>query len=539
MKQQNRRLGPIHRILLWSRHYLNLLLTLSMLLLWPTPGHAARKEGKVTKPVAKDMVTTSQVIPAETLAKHRTSTLLLLHVNDIHDIIKAPESNVSGGMAYIAGYVHQMRAQRPDVLMLDAGDLLQKGDTLGVASKGEATFRALGAIGCDLTVPGNHDFAYGVEQYRRCLKAPGLSAVCAGMEYTDNHESVFPPYKEFKIGEARIAVIGATANTNEPKDGSRVIRKFPNPELGQRIHKLAQELRTRTDLLIVLLHNGTDAANALSKAAPEIQLFVCGHSNEVAEKTIITESGALILEVGRAGQWVGKLDAVVDLDEKKLGKYSYQMATMDRSIIQPDEKLEDLISAWEKQWCPEATETLAQAPQGLKAGGMGQMGEQGQWLGQAMLAKTGGDIVLFHRDFFRKGILPGPVTADDLYKTMQPRYNKPLVTFQLNGDQLKKLLELCAGQRGEHSVSRMAIQIGKSKPVGQRVEVSSFVPDHQYRVVCLQSHVQPPPKHDLDIKPLLNQFGVIWNFEKFTALDVAKEAAKTQKVLKPQPNTPY
>lgn len=130
----------------------------------------------------------------------------------------------------------------------------------------------------------------------------------------------------------------------------------------------------------------------ISQWAPEVQLVICGHTDEVTEQPIVTPSGALVLEVGRAGQWVGKLDAVVDLDEKKLGKYSYQLIPMDHQKIEPDPKLATQIQAWEKQWCPEAGVALAQAPHGLKPGEPGQPGELGRWLGQAVLAKTQGDL---------------------------------------------------------------------------------------------------------------------------------------------------
>jgi 5'-nucleotidase len=500
-------------------------LSLSLLVCLPA-AFAAGRADKINTASANPPLTTQQLIEPSTLAGHRTGTLLLLHVNDIHDIIKAPLDHNLGGMAYISGYVHKMRTERKDLLMLDAGDLFQKGDTLGVASKGEVTCRALAAISCDLTIPGNHDFCYGVAQYRKDLKAAGLDCVCAGMEYTDNHESVFPPFKEFKIGNVRIAVIGGTANTSQPKEDGRTIRKFDNAELGQRIHQIAAELRPRTDLLVGLLHNGTFAGQKIAALAPEVQLVICGHTDEVTEKPILTPSGALVLEVGRAGQWVGKLDAVVDLDEKKLGRYTYQLISMDHEKIAPDQKLAAQIQAWEKQWCPEADTPLAQAPDGLKPGGPGQPGDLGRWLGQAILTRTHGDFVLLHHEFFRKGIAPGPVTGDDLYKIMQPRYCRSLVAVKLNGAQLKQVFDLCVGQRHEHLFGPSG-----NDPLSAQPIASNLDPKREYTLICLQSHLQPPPKHDISIKPLLEEVKVSWTVEPYTVLDAAKEFAKSQKVL--------
>ncbi|MCX7015024.1 MAG: metallophosphoesterase, partial [Candidatus Sumerlaeota bacterium] len=360
------------------------------------------KEEKINMPTGPLVPTTEQLIDADTLASHPTGTLLVLHTNDIHDIIKPQADNPLGGMAYISGYVHQMRQKRPDTLMLDAGDLMQKGDTLGPASKGEAPYRALGAIGCDCTVPGNHDFAYGVDAFRNNIQLAGLNAICAGMVYEKTQKPLFPETLEKQVGSLKIGMIGGTANTSTPSDKNGKIIKFAQPELGKRVNELAQEMEPRVDLTIMILHNGTQAGLAIAKAAPAVDVVVCGHTNEVTEKPLKAESGALIVEVGRAGLWVGSLDMVVDRDEKKIGKYTYEMIPTDHKKIQPDEQLAQQIDEWEKKWCPEVQAPIAEAPKALSGSAEGGMGDAGRWLGRAILAKMNADVVLFHREFFRK-----------------------------------------------------------------------------------------------------------------------------------------
>ena len=54
-------------------------------------------------------------------------TLLILHTNDLHDHVRQDYDD-AGGLAYVAGYVDSVRAERGDVLLLDAGDVMEKGD---------------------------------------------------------------------------------------------------------------------------------------------------------------------------------------------------------------------------------------------------------------------------------------------------------------------------------------------------------------------------------------------------------------------------
>ena len=55
--------------------------------------------------------------------------LVLLHTNDLHDHVRAGDDR-RGGLPYVAGYVRQVRAEEAAVLLVDAGDVTEKGDQL-------------------------------------------------------------------------------------------------------------------------------------------------------------------------------------------------------------------------------------------------------------------------------------------------------------------------------------------------------------------------------------------------------------------------
>ncbi|OPZ12350.1 MAG: Endonuclease YhcR precursor [candidate division BRC1 bacterium ADurb.BinA364] len=304
-------------------------------------------------------VTTEQLIPKEELAKHETDTMLLLHTNDIHDIIKPPAKiETLGGMAYLSGYVRKMREERPDVLMLDAGDLLEKGDTMSILSKGEVMYKALAASGCDATVPGNHDFVYGMDQLRRNIAASGLNVICAGFNYQDTGEPVFQETMIKEVDGLKIGLIGGTVAGRPVRDGDRTAVGVDMPTLGLRVNELARELEPQVDLTIMILHNGSYAGNVVANAAPLVDIVICGHTNELTEVPVKTDSGALLITVGRAAQWVGNLDMVVSKTEKKIAGYTYQLVKMDRTQIEPNEELARQIEAWDKEFALKEGEEL-------------------------------------------------------------------------------------------------------------------------------------------------------------------------------------
>ena len=296
--------------------------------------------------------TTEQLIDAGTLAADRTGTLVLLHTNDIHDILKAPAHQL-GGLAYVAGYVHAMRVKRPDTLFVDAGDIQEKGDEMGPRSKGEASYQVLGAIGLDATVPGNHDFVYGLDRLLRNTQLFHVPIICAGMIYDDTKQSVLPETMTKQIGAVTVGLIGATVERSAHSP-ARPVTQFDAEALGRRITVLATALAARVDLTVLIIHNGTWAAKAMAKAAPALNVVVCGHTNEITEKPMKAETGALIVTVGRAGQWVGTLDLVVDRDRRKSAATLYEMVPMDHAKITPDPAVAQLIDTLDRKWTPAA-----------------------------------------------------------------------------------------------------------------------------------------------------------------------------------------
>jgi 2',3'-cyclic-nucleotide 2'-phosphodiesterase (5'-nucleotidase family) len=292
--------------------------------------------------------TSEQLIDARAMAAHQTGTLVLLHTNDIHDILKAPAQGL-GGLEYVAGYAGSVRAKRPDTLFVDAGDIQEKGDAMGPASRGEASYRALGSIGLDVTVPGNHDFAYGLDQLLANVKRAHIPMLCAGMVYADNQESVFPASMIKQIGSLRVGLIGATL-ARSAHSPARPVTQFAAAELGQRIDAVARALEPQVDLTVLVIHNGTWAAKTMAKAAPTVDVVVCGHTNEITEAPLKAENGALVVTVGRAGQWVGTLDLLVDRDQKKVGRYTYELIPMDHQKIVPDPKVAKLIADLDAKW---------------------------------------------------------------------------------------------------------------------------------------------------------------------------------------------
>lgn len=205
-----------------------------------------------------------------------------------------------------------------NVLLLDAGDCLQ-GDNAPyyfnyVNTEGEHPFVSLLAyMKYDAVAVGNHDIETGHAVYDKIaaqLAARGIPFLGANAVRTDNGEPYFPPYKVFRRGGMKVAVLGLT-NPNmkawlaEPVwSGIRFDSLIPcAQEWVDRIRA-----KERPDVLVVLTHSGVGEGDGsilesqgldLLESLKGVDLIVSSHDHRPA---VEEEDGVWLIDGGaRAG----------------------------------------------------------------------------------------------------------------------------------------------------------------------------------------------------------------------------------------------
>ncbi len=103
---------------------------------------------------------------AQTSSGPRYVLLTLLHTNDLHGRVSLPDQ--PQGLARIATLVRQIRREMPNVLLLDAGDIIH-GTPHEKEFQGQPILSAMNALGYDAATAGNHEFDQGQDVLRRAV----------------------------------------------------------------------------------------------------------------------------------------------------------------------------------------------------------------------------------------------------------------------------------------------------------------------------------------------------------------------------------
>ena len=237
----------------------------------------------------------------------RSGTVTILHTNDMHGHLQEfrvargnasaqtgdsgrpyqeyERAGVVGGFPRLATAVQEIRRRRgpENVLLVDAGDTF--GDQLlSNLEQGAPAMRLLEALGYQFMALGNHDFEYGAERTRQLQRLVGFPMRGANVvERATGEPFLGDPTTVIEAGGLRVGLL-ALAYHNTPETGNRQNTAELEFTSGiEAARRWVPALRARSDVVVVVSHQGTAVDSLLAERVPGIDLIVGGHSHDRIE----------------------------------------------------------------------------------------------------------------------------------------------------------------------------------------------------------------------------------------------------------------
>lgn len=403
-----------------------------------------------------------------TTALGRDARLLILHTNDLHDHLR-PGAYEQGGLPYVAGYIAQVRAERKDVLVMDAGDVTEKGDMVAFATHHEMTYEAMRRIGYDAVTIGNHDEDAGraaVHHYEEVLGQRLLSLNLL----TPNGAVDFLPSKIVQVGELKVGIIGLIVPR---KEGGLDLE-----DSGRALAREAARLRPDVHLIVALCHAGPKTCATWSELAPAVDVFVSGHTHEtLPAPVVVPATGARIVQAGFYARSVGRLELRVDLDRKKVIEASGEVVAMKHGVIPADAAMLAWVREREAALCPEAAEVL------LENAPLVTMPEVA-WLGaEALRRQAKADIGFCHLgQIIRSPLFAGAVDVNAVFVAGGDRGNATVLVDLTGAEIAAYLAGLARSKDDQTNWAGFAASVRKQADGVVEVK-TSLDPAATYRVV--------------------------------------------------------
>ncbi len=292
--------------------------------------------------------------PYAARAEDSAQTVTLIHLNDLHanlvphtDLVRTEPADGApaetraverGGIARIATLVARIRQENPDALLMNIGDTYH-GGVEALYTRGNAIVPAVNALGIDVGVPGNWDFAYGAVTTRMRYSAkPALPARFFNWLFwgdrverpnfpnlAANLTQTMPPLARGKlllpatlvreVGAVRIGFIGLTSDMVP-----RMAKPFEwgfdflqgEENYRDLINRSTAELREAgASIVVVMSELGLHRDRRLAEVVePGVDVFFSAHTHELTPVPLPAASGAVVVEAGNDGT-LGRMDITV------------------------------------------------------------------------------------------------------------------------------------------------------------------------------------------------------------------------------------
>ncbi len=444
-------------------------------------------------------------------------TLTLLSTTDVHGNVYPIDyySNqpANRGLAKIATLVKQVRDEQPNTLLLDCGDTIQ-GSPLAFyfarkdTSRVNPTIAAMNAMGYAAMAAGNHEFNFGLDVLWKAKsesKFPWLAANVR-QQYKKGPEH-FEPYIIRNVAGVRVGIVGFITPGVPRWEIPANYRGYEFEQIVDAARRVIPSLRKKVDLLVVLAHTGLgreeeagaaeyagdipgeNAAAALARALPEIDVIFFGHSHRELPEMLL--NGVLLVQAKNWGQSLGRADLVMERGAKGrwhvAGKKSITIPVTDSVAADPE--ILELARPYH-----EATQKYLDTPVATSAKAMdGSLARYEDHpfvdlIHKVQMEYGKADVSLATMLFPGARVPEGQVTVRQIAGIYI--YENTLYTVEMNGAQLKQALERAASyytswplKEGERprlpgynadNAQGVSYVIDLAQPVGDRIRELTY-----------------------------------------------------------------
>ncbi|WP_160726146.1 bifunctional metallophosphatase/5'-nucleotidase [Bacillus sp. USDA818B3_A] len=431
--------------------------------------------------------------------KDKNYDLTIMHTNDTHAHI----DNVARKLSAIK----QVRAENPNSLLLDAGDVFT-GTLYFNQFEGLADLEFMNLAGYDAMTFGNHEFDKGTATLANFIKSANFPFVSANVNFQkdSNLKDIFidrvekhPENGEIYNGMIKtlngekIGIFGLT--TAETKD---ISSPGPGVEFENYIEEANQAVAALKEKgvnkIIALTHigyndGGGDNDLTLAKEVEGIDVIVGGHSHDKLDQPVVVEAGeepTVIVQANEYNKYLGTLD--IEFDKKgKVVDYSGKLIDLDQKVgtayvIPDDPKAAQILETNYKPTIVEMQQTVIGKTTVDLIGGNppARTGETnlGNLVTDGMLAKAKTInpetvIALQNGGGIRTSVAAGDITLAKVFEIMP--FGNTLGIMKLTGAEIKEALEISVKDApnafgGFLQVSGLRFTYDSSKTLGQKVQ---------------------------------------------------------------------
>jgi len=286
--------------------------------------------------------------------------------------LAVPEVGDVGGAAVLSAYWKADREVNRNTLVLSSGNSVGASIPLSSLFEEEPAVRALNLMGLDADGLGSHDFDRGLAALERLSGLAWFPHLSANLEGAEGVLSGVRPFQIFEVAGVKVAVIGIT----NPNDPDLVLPgRFGELTIGDpaaaamKAGEAARESGAQVFIAIARLGMaGVDPdtgepSGPLADFARSVEGFdlILGGDSDWPAELGWEINGALVVQSLPKGQSYARTKLTYDPTSGRVTGRSTELVTPVASVVQPDPKVEALLSPFRERLSSELDRPIGQA----------------------------------------------------------------------------------------------------------------------------------------------------------------------------------
>ncbi|PIY05212.1 MAG: hypothetical protein COZ21_04560 [Bacteroidetes bacterium CG_4_10_14_3_um_filter_31_20] len=351
-----------------------------------------------------------------------TDEIVILHVNDIHGRIDQ--------FPTLSAMIKNIKVNHKNVILVSAGDMFSGNPIVDRYSEnGFPIIDLMNDLNFDLSTIGNHEFDFGTQVLAKRIKDAKFPFIVANMQPKIEDFPKSEPYKIYKFGKAKIAILGITQvlPIGIPDTRPENCQDFIFTQ-GIEKTKEYKWLSKKTNALIVLSHMGVYDDSLLATQMPEVLAIIGGHSHTLLLKPLIV-NGVSIVQTGYYLKNLGVL--TIKLNGKKIVSISDTLLLL-KNYSEKDSLVAKKVAHYNNN--NEFKEIV-----GFLGSPLNGLNELGGFMADAALKAAKTDFAFQNSGGIRVlGLPAGPITNKQIYE-LDPFANEIMIC-KMTATQIRELI---------------------------------------------------------------------------------------------------
>ena len=348
-----------------------------------------------------------------------------------------------GGFAHLATLVKQVRASRPQALLLDGGDTWQ-GSATALWTNGQDMVDACKLLGVDM-MTSHWEFTLGAKRVQEIVENDfkGKTAFLAqNIKTADFGDPVFEPYAMREMNGVQVAVIGQAFPYTPIANPRYFVPDWSFGIQDENLQRVVDEVRAKgAKVVVVLSHNGMDVDLKMASRVSGIDAILGGHTHDgVPAPVVIKNRGGatLVTNAGSNSKFLGVLD--FDVKGGRIQDFRYRLMPVFSNLLPADQAMQAHIDNVRAPFADKLNETLA-VSEGLLYRRGNFNGTWDQLIVDALMDVKGADIAFSPGFRWGTSLLPGQKITRELMMD-QLAITYPHTTLaDMSGETIKTILE--------------------------------------------------------------------------------------------------